>query len=165
MFETIITRQPGEMQLTVKREFNGPIDIIWKAWTDPDLLDRWWAPKPWNAETRHMDFREGGHWLYSMNGPEGEKHWSRADFKEIQPGVSFKSRDGFCDADGNINPDMPAMDWHVTFSETGSGTTMVQVVITFDSMTDLDTIVEMGFKEGFTAAHGNLDALLGEIGA
>jgi uncharacterized protein YndB with AHSA1/START domain len=165
MYETIITKQPDKKQLTVKREFKGPVKTVWKAWTDPDLLDRWWAPKPWKAKTKHMDFRIGGHWLYSMNGPEGEKHWSRADFKEIQPGVSYRGRDAFCDAQGNVNHEMPVMDWDVTFSETVSGTTLVQVVLTFDSLSDLETLVEMGFKEGFAAAHGNLDALLEEVNA
>jgi PhnB protein len=49
--------------ILVKREFAANLDLVWDAWTKPELLDRWWAPKPYKTETRSMDFREGGHWV------------------------------------------------------------------------------------------------------
>lgn len=143
-------------QILVDRSFNAPIDLVWAAWTESDILDQWWAPKPWKTETKSMDFREGGHWLYAMVGPEGEKHWCKADYSTIVPQQSFKAHDGFCDEEGNLNPDFPRNKWENSFNDQGD-TTLVNIILTFDSFEDLEKIIEMGFKEGFTAGLENLD--------
>jgi uncharacterized protein YndB with AHSA1/START domain len=158
MNDTSIT-QNAPKQLTIVRDFAAPVEQVWRAWTEPSLLDLWWAPKPWKAATKSMQFREGGTWLYAMEGPEGEEHWARADFETIDPGKRYTGRDAFCDEAGNVNADMPRTHWDVSFSS-ASGGTRVTVVMTFASEEDLNKTVEMGFKEGFTAAHGNLDELL-----
>src|SRR4051812_3708108 len=74
----------------VKREFDAPVSKVWAAWTKKELLDQWWAPKPWKAVTKSRDFKPGGRWVYAMKGPEGEEHWALADFKSITPESNFK---------------------------------------------------------------------------
>lgn len=145
--------------ITVKREFAAPLQKVWAAWTQSELLDQWWAPKPWKAETKTMDFRTGGHWLYVMVGPEGEKHWSRADYKSVDAPKSFSALDAFTDENGNISPDMPRSVWDNSFNSNGD-TTMVNIVIKYDKLEDLEKYIEMGFKEGFTMGLENLDELL-----
>ncbi len=130
-----------------------------ERWTETKYLDQWWAPKPWKAVTQSMDFREGGTWLYYMQGPEGERHYCRNDYKTIVPNKSFSGLDAFCDEKGNINTDFPRMDWKTSFTPIGDRT-RVDIEITFASEEDMQKIVEMGFKEGFSAAHVNLDELL-----
>ncbi|CAM3348335.1 Activator of Hsp90 ATPase-like ue 1-like C-terminal domain-containing protein [Flavobacterium longum] len=147
-------------KINVQREFAAAPDKVWTAWTDPKWLDQWWAPKPWQTVTVSMDFSEGGMWLYYMQGPEGERHYCRDDYKTIDPGKSFSAQDAFCDADGNINEEWPRMTWHNTFEGRGNST-MVHIVITFDKPEDLEKIIEMGFKEGFTMAMENLDGIFG----
>lgn len=159
MNKTIFTEDLPKKQLNVERIFNAPLDMVWMAWTDSTLLDQWWAPEPWKAETKFMDFREGGYWLYSMNGPAGEQQWSRADYDKIKPNESFTGIDSFCDQNGHKNKDLPGMHWYVKFIRDKS-VTKVNVQITFASEKDLKTIVEMGFKEGFSMAHDNLDKWL-----
>ncbi len=83
----------------------------------------------------------------------------RADFETIVENESYTGTDAFCDENGNITPDPPGMHWDCKFSSTGTGT-KVEVEITFATEADMEKIIEMGFKEGFTAAHGNLDELL-----
>lgn len=156
---TIFTKKLDQKQLNITREFNGPLDMVWKALTDSELLDQWWAPRPWKAGTKHMDFSEGGYWLYFMKSPEGEKHWSRVDFLKIVLQKMFKSKDYFTDDEGVITPWSPTLLWEVSFTKSDNGT-RVDVMINFDSKEDLEKIVEMGFKEGFAAAHKNLDELL-----
>jgi uncharacterized protein YndB with AHSA1/START domain len=141
------------------REFDAPLEQVWKAWTERELLDQWWAPRPWKAVTQSMDFREDGTWLYYMEGPDGSRHYCRADYKTIVPKKSYTGLDAFCDENGTINEDFPRMKWKVEFSSTKTGT-KVDVEITFASAVDLGKIVEMGFKEGFSMAHTNLDELL-----
>jgi uncharacterized protein YndB with AHSA1/START domain len=143
----------------VEREFAAPLSKVWAAWTESQLLDQWWAPKPWQAKTKTMDFREGGYWLYAMVGPEGEQHWARADFKAITPLKAFSAQDAFCDEQGTINAALPRSLWRNTFSETAQ-VTLVAIQIQYETLADLETIVEMGFKEGFLAALANLDDLL-----
>jgi len=143
-------------QIKVERSFNAPLDLVWAAWTDAEILDQWWAPKPWRAETKHMDFREGGYWLYAMIGPENETHWSRADYEKIIPEKYFSAYDGFCDENGNLNPAMPRKKWENNFTANGEQT-LVHILLSFDSLEDLEKIIAMGFKEGFTAGLENLD--------
>ena len=157
--QTNITKDLANKKVMVTREFDAPVELVWKAWTESKILDQWWAPKPWKAKTKSMDFREGGTWFYSMVGPNGEESHCRADFKKIVPNKNYSGDDAFCDENGKILSDPPGMFWDVTFNPSGSGT-RVDVVITFKTEEDLKKIMEMGFQEGFTAAHGNLDELL-----
>lgn len=149
----VIDKQNNKVKVT--REFAASLSKVWAAWTQSELLDQWWAPKPWKAVTKKMEFKDGGHWLYIMLGPEGEEHWCRADFKSVSPMKSFEGIDAFCDPQGKINSDFPVVHWYLNFSEVKNKTT-VNVEIAFDSLTDLEKYIEMGFKEGFTLALGNL---------
>src|SRR5687767_13982427 len=96
--------------------------MVWDAWTKPEILVQWWAPKPWKAKTKSMDFREGGSWLYAMVGPEGEVHWSKADYKTITHLKSFSGLDAFSDENGNINESLPRTMWENTFTGNGDST-------------------------------------------
>ena len=157
--ETIYNIDRENKRIKVIREFDAPPEKVWKAWTERELLDQWWAPRPWKAVTQSMDFRVNGTWLYYMEGPDGTRHYCRADYKSIVPNKSYEWMDAFCDEKGNISTEMPRMTWKVVFNKTGTGT-KVDTEISFDSIEDLEKIIEMGFKEGFAAAHNNLDELL-----
>ncbi|MGC4039901.1 MAG: SRPBCC domain-containing protein [Flavobacterium sp.] len=142
--------------VNVKREFGAGLALVWDAWTKPEILDQWWAPKPWKAVTVSMDFKEGGRWLYYMQGPEGERHYCINDYQKINVQKDFSGLDAFTDENGTINTDMPRTLWHNTFTQNGE-TTIVNIVAQYDSLEDLEKIIAMGFKEGFTMAMGNLD--------
>jgi uncharacterized protein YndB with AHSA1/START domain len=145
--------------ITVKREFDAPRQIVWDAYTKSDILDKWWAPKPWKARTKSMDFREGGTWHYAMVGPKGEEHWAVANYKSIEPGKKFTGLDAFTDANGKINKDMPQSKWNVTFTDKGNKT-LVEFQILFDDLAQLEETLKMGFKEGLAHAMEGLDELL-----
>ena len=157
--ETIYTKDASNKKLHVTREFEAPVQKVWEAWTTPSLLDQWWAPRPWKAVTQSMDFRNGGKWFYYMQGPEGERHYCFVEYKTIVPGKSFSGIDAFADEQGNINNEFPSTDWKVVFTPNGNAT-KVDIDLTFASEEDMQKLVEMGFKEGFAAAHTNLDELL-----
>ncbi|MBX0334249.1 SRPBCC domain-containing protein [Pontibacter sp. HSC-14F20] len=145
--------------ITVKREFAAALPLVWDAYTKSEILDQWWAPKPWKSRTKTMDFREGGHWHYAMVGPEGEEHWALANYKTIDPKKRFAALDGFADAEGVVNTEMPQSKWEVSFTPKDE-VTLVENQITFDDLAQLETTIQMGFKEGLTAAMEGLDALL-----
>lgn len=143
-------------KIKVEREFAAPLENVWAAWTESEILDKWWAPKPWQTKTKSMDFREGGCWIYAMVGPGNETHWCIAEYKTINIRKNFSGLDAFCDEEGNINQEFPRSLWFVSFNE-NPGFTMVNIEVAYNELSDLEKIIEMGFKEGFTAALENLD--------
>lgn len=145
--------------ITVKREFAAELPVVWDAFTKSEILDQWWAPRPWKSRTKIMDFREGGHWLYAMVGPEGEEHWSFINYETIEIKKHFAGIDGFSDAEGNVNTELPQSKWRNSFQSQGDET-LVTIDITYSDLAQLEAIIEMGFKEGLTMAMEGLDELL-----
>ncbi len=142
--------------IEVTREFAAELLLVWDAWTNPEILDLWWAPKPYKTITESMDFKIGGSWLYYMISPENEKHWCRADYKQIEQHKMFSGLDAFCSESGEVNTTFPRSLWTNSFNQNKNVTT-VSIVIQYDSLDDLKKIIELGFKEGFTMAIQNLD--------
>lgn len=142
--------------IRVDRDFAAPLDLVWSAWTEAEILDQWWAPKPYQCITKSQEFRVGGHWLYYMKGPGGDVHWCRFDYESIEYLSHYSGIDAFCDENGVITNLKPRVRWRADFTANEQGS-RVSMVLTFASMEDLETIVSMGFKEGFTAGMENLD--------
>ena len=142
------------------REFNAPVEKVWKAFTDPDLLVKWTAPKPWTAEIKTWDFTVGGISLYAMVSPEGQKHWVYAEFTAIENGSAISATGMFCDGEGNPNRDAPKSYRDTIFSSIDGNRTKVDTVITFEDASTIKWFVEGGFKEGTEATFAVLDELL-----
>lgn len=150
-------------QIHIIREFNAPVEKVWKAWTDPTLLDQWWSPKPNKAVTKIMDFRVGGVWQFAMVTPEGNKHWLCAKFTGIENGSLIATSAVFCDADGNILDSESK--WHrdTRFSAIDGNRTQVDIVIHFEEQETFDqfTLAHNGyFKTGTEIGYNQLDELL-----
>ena len=156
-----ITKDLTGKKIIITRNFDAELEKVWDAWTQSELLDKWWAPKPWRAETKSMQFKPGGTWLYAMVGPDDTRHWAKIDFLAIDTHKSYEGIDCFCDEQGNKNEDMPSMHWKNEFEAVAAGT-QVTVNIAFKSESDIQKIIEMGFESGFTAALSNLDQYLAE---
>lgn len=148
--------------INIQRKFDANIPLVWQAWTDPQLLDQWWAPKPYHIETKSLNFEEGGRWLYAMISPKNEKDWCKADYKTIERLKSISWLDAFCDEDGNETSGKPKSFWTIIFSEENR-TTTVNVTLQHESKADLEMMIKMGFKEGFSIALENLDQLLSTL--
>lgn len=157
LFDFTINKENNTVN--VKREFAANLDLVWDAWTKPEILDQWWAPKPYKTVTKSMDFKEGGTWLYYMLSPENDKHWCKNDYLKIDIKKSYSGLDAFCDENGVTNTEFPRTTWTNTFSESNNKT-LVTISATYHSLSDLEKVIEMGFKEGFTMALGNLDDYL-----
>jgi uncharacterized protein YndB with AHSA1/START domain len=147
-------------KIHISREFNAPIEKVWKAHTNPDLLDKWVGPKPWTAVTKTWDFTIGGIWLYAMVSPEGQKQWVYAEFTAIENGSAFSSTGMFCDGDGNPVLSGAKSYRDTKFSSIDGNRTKVDMVITFEEEATIKMFVEMGFKEGTTMSLNQLDELL-----
>lgn len=152
--------------IVVKREFATDLELVWKAWTTAELLDQWWGPEPCRAETKTMDFREGGYWLYCMivpasvtDGETEQTHWGKQEYEKIVLHKNYSGTDVFCDENGNTNPELPKGRFENVFSEEANGKTLVTMISTHNSFEDIEAVIAMGFKEGITVCFNQLDEL------
>ena len=143
--------------VSITREFDAELSLVWDAFTKKEILDQWWAPKPFSSKTKVMDFKVGGRRFYAMVSPEGQERWIIQKYTSISPKTNFKFFNAFADKDEN--PELPGSDWDLNFSEQ-NGTTKVSVVIYNESLERMEKQIEMGFKEGFTMTLNYLDELL-----
>lgn len=146
----------------VNREFAAELSLVWDAFTKKEILDQWWAPKPWASRTKSMDFKVGGHRFYAMVSPEGQEFWSIQKYIAIHPKTNFEYFDTFSDAEQNPNTDLPSANWSLDFVEAKEGT-LVKISVKHDSLESIEKIIQMGFKEGFTMTLNYLENLLLEI--
>lgn len=155
----IVDKQTKMVNIT--KEFAFELSLVWDAYTKPELLDQWWAPKPLASRTKVMDFRVGGRRFYAMVSPDGQVlGWAIQKYTSISPKTNFKFFNAF--ADENENPELPGSDWDLTFSEQ-DGRTKVSISIYNESLERLEKLVEMGFKEGTMSQMKNLEDLLSKL--
>jgi uncharacterized protein YndB with AHSA1/START domain len=145
--------------VTVNREFAAELSLVWDAYTKQELLDQWWAPKPWVSKTKFMDFRVGGRRFYAMVGPEGQERWSIQKYTSISPQTNFKLFNAFADKDEN--PELPGSDWDLNFSEQ-NGATKVSISIYNESLDRLEKMID-GFRAGTEMQMKHLDELLATL--
>jgi uncharacterized protein YndB with AHSA1/START domain len=123
----------ASQDLVVVRHFDAPRAAVWKAWTDPEQLKKWWSPKDCTTPSVTIDVKVGGKLLFCMSMPDGKEVWGTGTFKEVVPMEKLVYADNFADKDGNIvsadTYGMPAdfpKDLIVTvvFEDDGQGTKM-----------------------------------------
>ncbi len=91
-------------ELTITRIFDAPRELVWKAWTEPERVKRWWGPKDFTAPFSTLDFRVGGAYLNCMRSPDGKDYWSTGVYQEIVPMERIVYTDSFADEKGNVVP-------------------------------------------------------------
>ena len=141
----------------ITREFAAELPLVWDAFTKPEILDQWVAPKPWLSKTKYMNFKVGGRRFYAMVSPEGQERWSIQEYTSITPKTNFKMHNAFADKDEN--PELPGSEWEYNFSEQ-NGITKVSIIIKNESLARMEKMIEMGFVEGFRMTIDNLEKLL-----
>jgi uncharacterized protein YndB with AHSA1/START domain len=148
----------------INREFDAELSLVWDAFTKPEILDQWWAPKPLTSKTHVMNFEAGGRRFYSMVWPEGQEYWGVEQYTFIHPKTHIKWLASFTDKDENINAELPTCEWELNFSEQkrpdSYRVTKVSISVYFESPEDLEKMIAMGFKEGFTITINELANLL-----
>ena len=146
--------------VVIKREFDADLSLVWDAFTKQEILDQWWAPKPWSSKSKFMDFKVGGRRFYAMVSPEGQERWAIQKYTSISPKTNFKMFNAFADKDEN--PELPGSDWDYSFSEQ-DGKTKVSITIYNESLARMEKMIEMGFTEGFKMSMNNLENLLATL--
>jgi len=93
-----------EKELIITRMFDAPRDLVWKAWTDPERLMRWWGSKNFTSPVSKIDLRVGGTYVNCMRAPDGKEYWSTGVYREIVPLERLVLTDSFADEKGTIVP-------------------------------------------------------------
>jgi len=157
LFDFSVDRE--HMAIHIKREFHGDLELVWQAWTTAELLDQWCAPNPYKTETKTLDFSNGGFWHFALISPEGKKHWSRYDYKNIEPNKSITELRAFSDENGVVDPDFPRTECTIIFTRT-EGKTLVTMAEKYGSSEMFEKMATHRHRKGFSSHLKNLDKLL-----
>jgi uncharacterized protein YndB with AHSA1/START domain len=145
--KTLFVKNNG-CEITITRIFNATRDLVWKTWTEPERIKRWWGPKDFTSTVCNIDLRVGGVLLFCMRSPEGRDFWSTGIFREIVDHSLIVCTDSFADERGNIvpashygmNSDFPLeMLWTITFEDFKGNTkfTLMHSGLPIGEMADL----------------------------
>ena len=162
MTVTAVQKDANALTMTVDAEFDATPDRVWQLWADPRQLERWWGPPTYPATFTKHALSPGSRVDYHMTGPEGDQPKGYWDILEVDPPHRLLIRDGFRNADGTDNTDMPAGEFVVTIADIGGGRTHMSIENRFPSREAMEQLLAMGQEEGMTEAVGQIDAILAE---
>lgn len=102
--KTSMESQGMQPEFVITRDFDAPRDLVWKMWTDPEMMKQWYGPAHFTAPVMESDFRMGGRYLFDMRDPEGKDYWGTGEYLEIVVPERIVATDAFADEKGNIVP-------------------------------------------------------------
>ncbi|SCY61512.1 Uncharacterized conserved protein YndB, AHSA1/START domain [Microbacterium sp. LKL04] len=159
---TDITTDTDNLTMTLTADVDAPVDRLWRAFTQPRQLERFWGPPGWPATFTAFDFTVGGHADYAMTSPQGEKSRGTWEFLAIDEGRSFEVLDAFADENGEPMSGFPSMRMRFSFDETATGSRLSNITY-FTSVEALEQVVAMGAVEGSRMAMNQLDTVLHDL--
>jgi uncharacterized protein YndB with AHSA1/START domain len=153
MSKTQITAEPGIPQIIIEREFDAPRDLVFKAFTDPELIVQWLGPRELTMRIEEYDVQDGGRWRYVSTDPDGNEFGFHGLFH------------GTPSPDGTVQTfEFEGMPGHVTLETLTmaerDGRTHVRTVSSFQSVEDRDGMVASGMEHGVHDSHERLTELL-----
>jgi uncharacterized protein YndB with AHSA1/START domain len=155
---------PAEDQILITREFDAPRHLVYKAWTTPELVARWWTARRGSAKSMEIDLRVGGRWRYAMETPDGQEVAFHGTYREIVPNERVVSTEVYegapvppeeLEASATLNT--------ITFAEE-DGRTQVTMLIQCPSPEVREAIVASGMEEGLQDALDLLEEVAQELG-
>jgi uncharacterized protein YndB with AHSA1/START domain len=162
MTVTAVRKDPQALTMALEAEFDASAERVWQLWADPRQLERWWGPPTYPATFTKHDLAPGSRAEYHMTGPEGDQPRGYWDILEADAPHRLVFRDGFANADGTPNIDMPANEAYVTIEAIGDGRTRMAIESVFPSAEAMEQVLAMGAEQGLTQAVGQIDAILAE---
>lgn len=113
-----MSNTPAANEFTITRMYDAPVHLVWEAWTDPEKVKHWWGPRGFTLTHHSKDLRVGGHWHYTMHGPDGTDYPNKTVYYEVEVGKRLVYDHGASDD----RP--PLFRVTVTFEEIGTQTKM-----------------------------------------
>ena len=146
--------------LTLTAEYDASVEQVWQLWADPRLLERWWGPPTYPATVQEHDLTPDGRVSYFMTAPDGDRYHGYWRVTAADGPRNLEFEDGFADAEGRPNEELPVTRTRVTVEDAGDGRTRMVIRSQFASVEAMDQMTEMGMQEGLRLAVGQTDALL-----
>jgi uncharacterized protein YndB with AHSA1/START domain len=162
MTVTAVRKDIDALTMTIDAEFEASPERVWQLWADPRQLERWWGPPTYPATVTSHDLRSGGRVEYHMTGPEGDQPRGYWEILETDPPRSLAFHDGFANADGTPNSDMPLTEARVTIESIGDGRTRMSITSIFPDAAALQQLLAMGEEEGLAQAVGQIEGIPAE---
>lgn len=159
---TSVSKDLADLTMTVVAQFPVSLQRLWDAYRDPRQLEQFWGPPTHPARFLRHDMYPGGRSEYVMTGAEGDLSRGYWEFIDVHPLRSFEVRDGFASPDGAADAEMPSMRMLLRFDEIEAGS-QVTTTTWFNSVEDLDQLVEMGMEQGMREAMAQMDAVLADL--
>ncbi|HLS15676.1 MAG TPA: SRPBCC family protein [Beutenbergiaceae bacterium] len=159
---TSVERDAEALTMTIIADFAVPLPRLWDAYADPRQLEKFWGPQGWPATFTRHDMAPGGRSEYYMTGPDGQRSGGYWEFLTVEPGRSFEVRDGFNGPDGSPDPAMPSMRMTFEFIATDDGARLRETTY-FNSVAELDKLIEMGMEEGLRSAMSQIDEVVADL--
>ncbi|EYT56416.1 ATPase [Dietzia sp. UCD-THP] len=159
---TSVDKNLEELTLTIVADFPVTVRRLWDTYADPRQLERFWGPPQWPATFTRHDFCPGGRSEYYMTGPDDTRSGGYWEFLTVVEGVSFEVLDGFTDAGGAPDPEMPTMRAVFSFEETAGGARLTTTTY-FASLDQLEQLISMGMEEGTRSAMAQIDDVLADL--
>lgn len=162
--------------VVIERIFNAPRELVWKAWTDPEIIKKWWGPEGFSAPSIKVNFKVGEKYTYAMHGP-ADSEWDKdmytsGIYKEIIPNEKIVVTDYFSDENGNPlppadfgqDPDFPKeMTVTILFEEAGEGKTKLTIIYPKpETEEQYQAMLKSGMKEGWQSSLNKLEKALEE---
>ena len=144
-------------ELVIERTLQAPRMAIWRCWTEPQLIEQWFCPKPWYVSDVQVDLRAGGASSMLMNGPNGEKSPNHGVYLVVEPGKRLVFTDAFSSA--WIPSSKAFMVGEITLQDASNSATLYRAVARHWSEGDRAEHEKMGFYEGWGKAADQLEAL------
>ena len=145
-------------ELSLERHVAAPRALLYRAWTEPELLKQWFTPRPWTTPVVELDVRAGGANYILMRGPAGEEFPNRGVYLEVVPNERLVFTDAYVSAQWEPS-DKPFMTGIITFADEGRGTRYRARVLHWTEA-DRETHETMGFHTGWGQATDQLEALV-----
>ncbi len=148
------------LTLSITAEFDAEREAVWQLSADPRKLERWWGPPTYPATFTEHNLTAGGAMAYLMTGPEGDQHHGWWKITTVDEPNTIEFADGFADANGAVNPELPVTQARFEFSDIDGGGTRLSITSRFASLEGMQQVVAMGMEEGMTLAMGQMDGIL-----
>jgi len=159
---TSVEKDLDQLTITIVAGFAAPLRRLWNSYTDPRQLERFWGPPTYPATFLRHDAAAGGRSVYAMTGPAGDTHYGCWDWTSAEAPVTFDVVDRFADAAGVPNPDLPSTRMRFAFEETSAGSRLT-TTSHFDSLEQMQQLIDMGMLEGTREAMSQIDTVLAAL--
>ena len=153
---------PTDEQILIVREFDAPKRLVWKAFTTPELVRRWWHAKRGEMTACEIDLRVGGAWRYAMVTPDGMEVAFHGEYLEVVPEERVVTREIYEGLPDGVSEDDGATVNTATFTERDARTTLT-ILIQAANRTSRDAIVESGMEDGLQDALDLLEEAAGAL--